>query len=228
MMFRPLPGLTAAAVPALALLIALGVWQVQRAQWKADLIAGYEAAEAAPPLPLSQALCEGAQGRVDLDLVLEPLELRIYGAGPAGEPGWLIVQPAFGPQCAPGDHELDRRVLVQSGFETLDGVRSASPRILHLDAWPGIGPFTPEDSPETGEFYRFEAPALAAALGLAADQLPPVWAHWDDRTPLERARIAPADHAGYALTWFGLAAALAGVYLAMHARAGRLRFRPHG
>ena len=39
MYFRPYPILTIIAVPALAALVALGVWQSQRAGWKAGEIA---------------------------------------------------------------------------------------------------------------------------------------------------------------------------------------------
>lgn len=223
-MFRPLPGLTAAAVPALALLLALGVWQIQRAQWKADLVAQYEAAESEPPAVLSSALCAGGEGRVTMDLTLGPQELRIYGAGPNGEAGWMIVQPGFGATCAPGGPET-QRVLVQTAFETLDGARTQSPRDLHLGPWPPFGRFTPENAPERGEYYRFVAADLALALGLKPEQISTLWAYWDARPPLERVSVTPATHAGYALTWFGLAAALVGVYFAVHARAGRLRLR---
>jgi surfeit locus 1 family protein len=54
----------------------------------------------------------------------------------------------------------------------------------------------------------------------------------DGRNPLARARadaqLSPERHFGYAITWWGLAAALIGVYLAFHHRAGRLRFSARG
>ena len=43
MRFRPSLWMTVFAVPALAALIALGVWQVERRSWKLDLIARVEA-----------------------------------------------------------------------------------------------------------------------------------------------------------------------------------------
>jgi surfeit locus 1 family protein len=231
MRIRPLPGLTIASIPALALLLGLGVWQVQRAQWKADLIAQYEAAEAAPPAPLSQALCAagGTQpGGVSVDLILGPDPLRIYGAGPQGEPGWMIVQAAYAPDCVLGEVAPERRVLVQTGFETLDGAQSAAPQTLQLEAWPEIGAFTPQNAPGTGDYFRFEAETLAPALGVAPEALVPLWARWEERPVLERVSIAPATHIGYAITWFGLAASLVAIYLALHARLGRLSFRRGG
>ena len=48
--------LTVIAVLLLGALLALGVWQVQRLQWKLDLIDKAEAAAAQAPLPLAEAL----------------------------------------------------------------------------------------------------------------------------------------------------------------------------
>ena len=36
--------------------------------------------------------------------------------------------------------------------------------------------------------------------------------------------LPPARHLGYALTWFGLALGMIGVYIALHIARGRLRF----
>jgi surfeit locus 1 family protein len=38
-------------------------------------------------------------------------------------------------------------------------------------------------------------------------------------------QIPPERHLGYALTWWGFGLALLGVYIGMHVRAGRLRFK---
>ena len=43
--------------------------------------------------------------------------------------------------------------------------------------------------------------------------------------PGDSERLPPERHFGYAITWWGLAMALAGVYLAFHYQRGRLRFR---
>jgi surfeit locus 1 family protein len=40
--------------------------------------------------------------------------------------------------------------------------------------------------------------------------------------------LPPQRHFGYAITWWGLAMALVGVYLAFHHQKGRLRFRNEG
>ena len=56
MTFRPYPGFTIFSVVMLAILLALGVWQVQRLHWKLDLIATLNGHMAAQPLTPDQAL----------------------------------------------------------------------------------------------------------------------------------------------------------------------------
>ena len=46
---------------------------------------------------------------------------------------------------------------------------------------------------------------------------------WAD--PKGANQVTADRHFGYALTWWGLALALIGVYVAFHLRTGRLRFR---
>ncbi len=101
MTFRPLPVLTLVAMPILAALIWLGVWQVQRAQWKAGLIADYETMAAAPPKPLDEALCPAksdparaigqpiAANEVRAEMLpnAAPGYIRMFGENTRGSPG---------------------------------------------------------------------------------------------------------------------------------------------
>ena len=59
MTFRPYPGFTIATVIMLAILCGLGVWQLQRLQWKLALIARVNGHMSAAPLTLDQALALG-------------------------------------------------------------------------------------------------------------------------------------------------------------------------
>ena len=52
MQFRPTLWPTLITVPALALLLYLGWWQVERLQWKTDLIAELQIRAAAPTIPM--------------------------------------------------------------------------------------------------------------------------------------------------------------------------------
>jgi surfeit locus 1 family protein len=105
--------------------------------------------------------------------------------------------------------------------------------------------FSSPDAPEKGQFQAFDPAALSATLDpeLAARVDPRIFEpetilrtdgalpepvenpfmrpELDDPLPPER-------HFGYALTWWGLAIGLIGVYLALHHQRGRLRFRGNG
>ena len=52
---RPLLWPTFFALPTLLILLALGTWQVQRLEWKNDLIASFEQRSSAPPIELPLA-----------------------------------------------------------------------------------------------------------------------------------------------------------------------------
>ena len=56
MRFRPFLWLTIVSLPTLLVLVGLGSWQLQRLQWKNDLIASFESRAAAAPIavPASQ------------------------------------------------------------------------------------------------------------------------------------------------------------------------------
>ena len=60
--FRPLLVPTLCLIPALALLIGLGVWQLERLQGKEALIASVEAGLSAPAMPLNKVLKSGTAG----------------------------------------------------------------------------------------------------------------------------------------------------------------------
>ena len=62
--FRPLPALTVVCTILFAALLALGVWQLQRLQWKLGLIAQVNRNMTSPPITLDQALAMGARRAV--------------------------------------------------------------------------------------------------------------------------------------------------------------------
>ena len=94
MMFKPFLGLTLITAPVLAVLIWLGVWQIQRAEWKAGLIADYERAISEPAASASTYLCrdEPAAGKVVAKPDTGGKDLRVFGHDAAGDAGWRIFQ----------------------------------------------------------------------------------------------------------------------------------------
>ena len=191
----------------LALLLALGTWQVQRMHWKAGLLAEMEAELYAPPGALPAAIDPGrdqwravaAEGRFTGEDVLVMASRKGVGAG------WLLV--------AVFETE-GRRLLVDRGFLRDDlrdvprpAVAAAITGNLH---WPDeVDGFTPDPDLERGLWYARDVPALAEVLGAepalvilrTTSEAAPVAIP----TPLDTAHV-PDNHLNYAITWFSLAA----------------------
>lgn len=102
--------------------------------------------------------------------------------------------------------------------------------------------FSSPDAPEKGQFQAFDPAAMAPTLppelaGRLDPRIfePEVLLRTDGAAPEPvvnpfvqpelTERLPPERHFGYALTWWGLAIGLIGVYLALHHQRGRLRFR---
>ena len=213
--------LTVAALILLGVLLALGVWQVQRMQWKEGLIGGAEAAADLPPLPLAEALkVENPEFRRVLltcrGLSTAPwVELQSIEDGEAGVRLVSACPVEGGPT-----------MLVDRGFVSAEV--SARPPVEADDAMPiviaGVLRRAPPPSaltppPAEGRFYGRDAEAMARALKVQGPVSPftvfattstnPDWAALKPSAP-------PAaftnNHLGYALTWFGLAVALIAFY----------------
>ena len=229
----------AATLAGVALLCALGVWQLRRLAWKEGLIAQIEARAGAPPAPLPP---EADWARLDpqayeyrhvrfdatLERDREALVFRPAG-GPAHEPGYLVLTPARLPSGA--------YVVVNRGFvpEALkDRARRPEPQAQAPEPIVGLmrapeprNLFTPADDPARGNFFSRDPASVAARFDLA--RAAPFIVDADRGAPAapgapsggETAIAFPNNHLSYALTWFGLAAALLGVFSAYAWRAAR-------
>ncbi len=236
---RPSPVLAAAFLAALAVLLALGVWQLYRLDWKQELLAEVAARLDSDPVALPATLGEGAAG----DWRWRPVQVsgrlltgetlfwqaRTNAAGTAGvraitplvrddgaavfvDRGWLPydAQAGFGPSAA-GPRDV-----------TVEGVvRPTGER----------GWFTPENVPKANEWYWLDVPAMAEAAGLEDNVLPVVVQQrpgspaaaassgYPEPTPVEPQ--IRNQHLQYALTWFALALGLVGVFTVFHLRPRR-------
>ena len=218
--------LTGFAAVLLVLLLALGVWQVQRMQWKEGLISGSAAAADQPPLPLDQALKldEPEFRRVILTcrgLAAAPyVELQSIDHSDAGV---RLVSA-----CRPEGLEDDGgpTLLVDRGFVSAEV--SARPPVKAADTMPVVitgvlrrapAPSALTPPPAEGRFYGRDAKAMAAALKIEGPVSPfTVFAttstnpDWLALKPSAPPAAFSNNHLGYALTWFGLAAALIAFY----------------
>lgn len=215
-------GLTIVCALAVALLCGLGVWQVQRMQWKNDLIARAEAAARLPATDPATALRRGEFARIVMDcpgLAAAPwVELQTIHDG---ESGVRLVSA-----CRPVG--FDSVLLVDRGFVS-EGV-SARPAVAASTAPVRIeGQLRQPSSPgpmalprEGNRFFARDHGAMAAALGVGPDVVP-LMVYATTSTNPEWAALQPSapppafsnSHLGYALTWFGLALALIGFYIAL-------------
>ena len=233
---------TAVAVTGCAVLIALGVWQLERRAWKDSLTAALsERIAAAPqslPPPARWPSLDAQRDefrRVTFTAEFQPgQEALVYATTSALRPdvkgyGYWVFAPARLPG---GDI-----VVVNRGFVPADrkdaashAPPSGSVAIAGLMRWPEArGLFTPADDPRGNVWYVRDPAAIAAAKNWGAVapfhvdmEAPPPPGGLPRVAPIASVRL-PNNHFQYALTWFGLAAALAGVYLVWLTRQRRGR-----
>ncbi len=233
-MFKPLPVLTAATLLALAVLIGLGTWQVQRRIEKHALLDQIASRASAAPAPVEMLFATGkyaayrhatAQGAFD-----HAAEVYVYAprADPP-RPGFKVITPFH---LASGGTILIDRGWVPSDLK--DPVRRKKGQVtdeveiagtLQPSSRPNT--FTPPPESAKRTFYARDTAAIAKALGISLASplvLEASTAENGGPEPLPSQLDIPDNHLQYALTWFGLAAVLVIVYLRFHYVRGLLRF----
>lgn len=237
-----LPGIVAGL--AFGVLVALGVWQVHRLHWKEALIARVSERVDAAPIP-----APGPRAWTGLDTVeleYQPVSVRgrflhqdeahvftVLAAprGPYGGMGYLVHTPL---ETAEGWIVYVNRGFVpeekKDGATRVDGQTGGEITIVGLlraarsRTW-----FSAEDDPAGNVWFSRDPALLAAWSGLAGERIAPytIDARFDPELagglPQGGETLVqfPNNHLGYALTWFGLAAGLAGVFFVF--AYGRLR-----
>ena len=200
---------TIATAVMLAMLIALGVWQLQRREWKTALLAEIDAAEAAPPIPLGADLKPFSKVAVTGTL---RQDLRAYYANDVrlNQMGTYLVEPLE----RPGQPTvLIDRGWVPDGYPDPPVPPGTFTGYIRPPDKPGT--FTPADDPATRHFYTLDPARIAASLGLA-NVAPFTLIELGTGDGLPQAASAlprpPNDHLNYAMTWFGLGIALIAVF----------------
>jgi surfeit locus 1 family protein len=238
---RPVRALIAPAVATLVgvvMLVALGNWQIRRLAWKEALIAAVETRSHAPPV---DAPAEAEWPHLD-PADYEYRRVRLAGAfqrdkqalvfraladphGRYGGQGYLVLTPL---RLADGSLVLvDRGFVPDADKAAADDVGGGQTSVSGLmRASEARNWFTPADDPAKGLWFTRDVSAIAAAEGLT--RVAPFIVDADagadpDALPEggETLLAFPNNHLSYALTWYGLAAALIGVFVAF--AASRLR-----
>jgi surfeit locus 1 family protein len=231
------------AVLAFVVLIALGIWQIERKAWKDALIASLTQRVAASPQALPAAgdwakfdRTSDEYRRVKFTASFDNArEALVFAAATAfrpdvTSPGYWVFTPA---------RLTDGSVIVVNRGFVPDARRDPQSRpqgqiVEPIDMtgalrWPDDRHwFTPADEPTHNLWFARDPAAIAAAKGLDPKTMAPFYVELDAPTPpggLPRpGRLVvalPDNHLQYALTWFGLAAVLAAVFGTWAATSGR-------
>ncbi|PWE33325.1 SURF1 family protein [Maritimibacter sp. 55A14] len=199
-----------------AVLMALGIWQMQRLAWKESVLAEMRAAMTAAPVALPDGpdaaahnyLPVRASGRIGEGAI------RILGSRRLVGPGYRLIS-AF--------ETGGRRILLDRGF--VAQARGDAPLPVQDDVtvagnlhWPDEidASFTPEPDLDANIWFARDVPAMARHLGTE-----PVLLVARDETgdtgpatpwPVDMSGIAN-DHLEYAITWFSLSVLWLGMTL---------------
>jgi surfeit locus 1 family protein len=210
---------------ALAILLALGTWQMERLAWKEGLLASIAERRAAPPADLSaiEALAKAGED-VDYRTVritgtyLNNKE-RHFFATFGGRTGYYVYTPL---QLANSQIVLVNRGFVTfeakepemrkqgqlTGEQTVTGLSRA--KLLEKPSWA-----VPDNDIAKNIFYWKDLDVMASSVGLDPAKVVPFFVD-ADATPHDGGMPIggvtqfdlPNSHLQYALTWYGLAGAL--------------------
>lgn len=236
MTFRPLPVLTVATAIALAILIALGTWQIERRVEKHALLAQIDARSEAAPAPVEILLATGDYAAhrhaTALGTFAHDKEAYVYHPrtddGPT-RPGFKVLTPF---ELASGGTLLvDRGWIAEASRDPVTRKKGEVAGEVELE---GIlrpatkpGTFTPPPNAKDRIYYSRDSAEIAKALGLTLKSkliFETTTKTEGGPEPLPSALNIPDNHLQYAITWFGLAIVLIVIYFRLHIVSGRLRF----
>ncbi len=206
----------------LGILLKLGFWQVERLAWKEEILARIETNMTGEPVTLPP---------FDLDMNLEyspaclegeflhAKELYLFASNQQGVGGIHIYTPLV--------HESGSTIIVNRGWipnalknpETRKAGQVTGPHkicgVIRFDRTKSY--VTPENNPGENRWFTPEVKAMAMSVGIQKISL--FFLDADEAKnpggyPLGGQTFIniPNNHLGYAITWFGLALALLGVF----------------
>jgi surfeit locus 1 family protein len=206
---------------------------LHRLAWKENIIAQIEARATAPAAALPEfGAWEGLRPedyeyrhvllRGTFENEKEVLVFRPSGSSTGlREPGYLVLTPM---RLASGAY-----VIVNRGFTPASRSDAGARRQREIEGETALTGlmrepesrnfFTPADRPDAGQYFTRDPNVIASHFGLPRTapfiidaDASPVPGGWPKGGATEL--VFPNNHLSYAMTWFGLAAALCGVFLA--------------
>jgi surfeit locus 1 family protein len=224
--FRPLWKFTAFLLPLFLGCIALGVWQLERLQWKLALVAEVNRNLQTPPIAIERALRMGPAAAQYHRVVLtgrfdNSKEAYVFSTDASGAPAYHVLTPFT---LNDGRTLLVDRGIVPEHLRDsdrraagdLEGERQIT-GVWRIPDSPGL--FTPAPSFEKRIWYardiesiaRADDVKLAASVIVEADATPNPggWPKGGQTVVSFR-----NEHLQYAITWFALAAVILGGWIA--------------
>lgn len=228
---RRLLGPALVSLAGVAILVALGLWQLDRMAWKRDLIATLTERLAAEPVALPPVAAWPGLSRADDEFrrvrvtgeLLHDREALVYAIGSGLRTatrglGYLV----FTPLALDGG----RLVMVNRGYvPDADKAPEARPagqltgpvEIVGVMRWPETRPmFAPGDDPTRNIWFVRDPVAIAASKGIEVAPF-----YLEQESPAAPGGLPqvgrlqpnlPNNHLQYALTWFSLALALTVIF----------------
>lgn len=220
-------------IAGLAVLLSLGVWQLQRKVWKETLIATLQQRLSAAPVDLPPPQEWHRLNQKDAEFTRVKVRLRYPSDEDRVSPAWLysgasalrsdVKSPGYF-VFEPGTLSGGGTVVVDRGYSPELGmlrpeVRGTTIEIVGVLRWPEPAGLFVSDHDFSGATWF-----VRDHLSMARERA------WGDVAPFYIAQESPApagglprpgpltvrlrnDHLGYAITWFGLAAAMAAVFV---------------
>jgi surfeit locus 1 family protein len=234
---RPLLWPTIVMVPIFLFSLSLGVWQMERRAWKRDILDRIATNQAAAPLTLDELLkgdpLRFEYGRVRVSgSFLHDREFYLAARSLKNKVGMQVVTPL---RTDDGIIVLFDRGWIPS--EKKDPAKRAEGQLSGRVELIGIvrrnqikRQFAPDNDPAKNFWFHVDVPLMRQMAGGTADPVLDEFFLEADATPNPggvpiggQTRLdIPNDHLQYAITWFLIALAGAGVYLAYHWENGRL------
>ncbi|WET74524.1 SURF1 family protein [Rhizobium croatiense] len=222
---RRLPVITGMLVLiALAILISLGTWQVERLHWKEGLLADIATRQAAAPVPLADIEAMAASGDIEYRKVTATGRYinnkeRHFFATWRGQTGFYVYTPL---ELADG-----RILFVNRGFvpyENKEPEMRTQGQLTDQQTVTGLAraklpgkpsSLVPDNDVAKNIFFWKDLDVMAESVGLDKARVLPFFVDADSTPNPAGLPIGgvtqvdlPNDHLQYALTWYGLAAVL--------------------
>ena len=200
-------GMVVFGVLGTAILLSLGIWQLQRLAWKQEALRAIESKILAPAVEIPQTVLPDAhsllpvraEGRYKGDTVRVLVSQKIYGAGYRLITAFELVD--------------GRTIMLDRGFTSVRLEMPSTPegrgQVIGNLQWPQeIDSFTPENDLAANIWFARDVARLAEHLKAEPVLLVLRDSSFETEaaTPLPKMTAnIPNDHMNYAITWFSLA-----------------------